>query len=68
MVLTRHNGLLIECIDPNYCSGLQHVWISDNRPDSPRLHQLLVHVSGPSLADALETALAKLPAALAQPA
>ncbi len=65
MILAKQDGLLVECINPDYVNapgrdGQQHVWISDKREGSPTVDQLLVDVKGETLAEALELAKAKL--------
>ncbi len=64
MVLTRKNGLLVEVTDPAYTMGVQHCWISDKRPDSPTIHQILAHGTGNNTAEAVEDATNKLEAAI----
>ncbi len=65
MVLTRRNGLLVEVTDPTYTSGVHHCWISDKRPDSPTIHQILAHGKGDTIGAAVEQATAILAQAMA---
>lgn len=64
MILTRRNGLLVECTDPAYTMGVQHCWISDKRPSSPTKDQILAHATGKSVSEAVEAATDMLRAAL----
>ena len=60
MVLYEKNGLIVEVTDPEYVKGVQHCWISDKRPDSPTIHQILAHATGDNTHEAVEKATSVL--------
>lgn len=65
MILTRKNGLLVEVTDPDTTMGVQHCWISDKRPGSAMLDQILAYATGRTVAEAVEKATDILQAKLA---
>jgi hypothetical protein len=60
VVLTRRHGLLVEVTDEANCMGIRRCWISDKRPDSPTVDQILGYGKGRTLAEAVDEALEQL--------
>ena len=65
MVFSEKNGIRVEIINPEFCRGVQHCWITDARPDSPTRYQILAHATGDTLAQAVESATDAFAAKLA---